>query len=193
MLTGPACIFNPSLHFPLLNWACFSLRLYFSNVVCKRVRHSCVALRSSSERMVGFLISLDTTDVQQCIVTNADTANPVGSATYPLLYGFLVSAAFAYGFLLWQMRRARISLRNEVLHVLEMRLQELCDTCLELRNDVDQCGVALDALRSARQRSDDSIASLAHVTGWQLHAHHARLDLHYCRFFRIRSYGAASG
>ena len=36
--------------------------------------------------------------------------------------------------------------------------------------------MALDALRSARQRSDDSIASLSHLTGWQLSAHHAQLD-----------------
>ena len=120
--------------------------------------------------MVRFLISLDITDVQQCIVTNADTANPVGSATYLFLYGFLVSAVFAYGFLLWQMRRARISLRNEVLLVLDMRLQELRDTCLQLRD------MLINAGWSARQRSDDSTALLAHVTGWQLHAHHAQLD-----------------
>ena len=118
--------------------------------------------------MVGSLLSLDMTDVQQCIVTTASTANPVGSATYHFLSGFLVCAAFAYGFLLWQMRGARISLRNEVLLTLDTRLQELHDTCLQLRDDVDQCGVALDALRSARQRSDDSIASLSHLTGWQL-------------------------
>ena len=89
---------------------------------------------------------------------------------------FLVSAALASGFLLWHARRARISLRNEVLIVLDTRLQELRNICLQLRDDVDQCGVALDALRAARQSSDDSIASLAHVTGWQLHAHHAQLD-----------------
>ena len=67
-------------------------------------------------------------------------------------------------------------MRTEVLLVLDMRLQELRNICLQLRDDVDQCGLALDALRSARQHSDDSIASLAHVTGWQLHAHSAQLD-----------------
>ena len=67
--------------------------------------------------------------------------------------------------------------------MLDLQLQELRDTCLQLRNevnqlrdDVDQCGVALDALRAARQRSEGSIASLAHLTGWQIHAHRAQLD-----------------
>ena len=95
---------------------------------------------------------------------------------YPFLYGFLVCAAFAYGFLLWQMRRACVSLHNEVLLALDTRLQELHETCLQLRNDVDQGVASLAALQSARQRSDDSIASLAHLTGWQLSAHHAQLD-----------------
>ena len=74
------------------------------------------------------------------------------------------------------MGRARISLHNEALAALDARLQELREICLQLRNDVDQGMVSLAALQSARQRYDDSIASLAHLTGWQLHAHHAQLD-----------------
>ena len=59
---------------------------------------------------------------------------------------------------------------------MDTRLQELHETCLQLRDDIDQCVVSLAALQSAAQRSGEGIASLAHETGLRLSAHHAQLD-----------------